>query len=73
MEWPEPLEENLPPPYRGEPPNLRGDILDEIADHLTCAMDREREHGNDDVTARRIVLDKFGHPRKSSASFGLKL
>ncbi len=53
---------DLPSPNHNEPPNLRGDILDEIADHLACAMDRERDSGRDDQTARWAVLDKFGNP-----------
>lgn len=55
---------NLPPSRDDEPPSLRQDILDELADHLQCALRREMLTKDDETTARKRVLDKFGDPRE---------
>lgn len=55
---------SLPPPRDDEPPSLRQDILDELADHLQCAMRRELLTHDDAAAARQRVLDKFGDPRE---------
>lgn len=65
MSWRDAAERALPPPRRSEPANLRADILDELADHLALAAERERERngnaGEDAVWAR--VLERFGNPQ----------
>ncbi|MBI1344776.1 hypothetical protein GC163_00655 [bacterium] len=52
----------LPPLRDDEPSSLRQDILDELADHLSCAYRRELLLTTDDQTARSRVLDRFGNP-----------
>ena len=56
------LQSALPGPRNDEPPMLRKDIADELADHLTCAMKRELRRTDDAPVAHRTVLDKFGNP-----------
>lgn len=58
------LPARLPPLRDDEPPSLRQDILDELADHLACAERRELLATNDAAQARQRVLDKFGDPRE---------
>jgi hypothetical protein len=58
------LSANLPPLRDDEPPSLRQDILDELADHLRCALRREMLTQDDEAAARKRVLDKFGDPRE---------
>ena len=41
IEFRERLSALLPPPRDDEPASLRQDILDELADHLICAYNRE--------------------------------
>ncbi len=62
MDFRQTLSAELPPPRDGEPPSLRQDILDELADHLAGAHKREllRGVGPGDVQAR--VLERFGDP-----------
>ena len=61
MDWPDELAGALPP--RGdEPARLRNDIVDELSDHLICAVARERRGTADDATARRAALARFGNP-----------
>jgi hypothetical protein len=55
------LSDALPSPRDDEPPNLRQDILDEIGDHLDCAIRREQLTG-DPAGARERVVEKFGDP-----------
>ena len=63
MSWREGIEAGLPPPpLDGESGDLRRDIIDELADHLDCAMQRERKHTDDDVAAQRAVIERFGNP-----------
>ena len=38
---PDDLAAELPPPRDDEPESLRQDIIDELTDHLHCAMQRE--------------------------------
>ncbi len=56
------LSAELPPPCEDEPPSLRQDILDELADHLGCAYHRELLRGANPVEARPRVLNRFGDP-----------
>lgn len=53
---------DLPDPHDDEPPSLRADIADELADHLHCAHRREVLKDADDQAARQRVLDRFGDP-----------
>jgi len=62
MAWPDSLSSDLPPPRGDEPANLRQDIADELADHLTSSAAVERARGADDATARQAALDRFGDP-----------
>lgn len=61
---PEDLLADLPPMRDDEPSSLRQDIVDELADHLECAVRREqvKSNGADDVERR--VLERFGNPRQ---------
>jgi hypothetical protein len=52
----------LPAPREDDPPGLRNDIVDELADHLACAYNRERLRGADATEARRRVFERFGDP-----------
>jgi hypothetical protein len=71
---PEELAADLPPPRGDEPASLRQDILDELADHLQCALRREllsdrAAAGRDadldrTAAARSRVLHKFGDPAR---------
>ncbi len=63
MQSPEALRARLPPPHEGEPRDLRADIVDEISDHLGCALDRERRHA-DEPAARAAVIERFGDPAR---------
>ena len=56
------LSAELPPPRQDEPADLRQDILDELADHLTCSYNRELLRGANSVEARRRVMERFGDP-----------
>jgi putative hemolysin len=58
------LSARLPPARDDEPPSLRQDIIDELADHLACAKRREMLTTNDEARAEQRVLDKFGDPRE---------
>ena len=40
----------LPPPRDDEPASLRQDIIDELADHLACAYNRELLRGADNLS-----------------------
>ncbi len=55
---------DLPAPHADEPPTLRQDIADELADHLKCAAQRESFHHLDPADIERRVLARFGDPRK---------
>lgn len=57
------LAAHLPAPRDDEPAELRRDIVDEIADHLTCATRREQLAGRiDETEAQRRAIDRFGDP-----------
>ncbi len=65
MRWADDSEEAFPPRHPREPGGLRQDILDEIADHLECAAEREAECGGESDTedaAWGRVLERFGNP-----------
>ena len=62
MSWREGIEAGLPPPLDGESADLRRDIIDELADHFACAMQRERECTDDEAAAQRAVIERFGNP-----------
>ncbi len=62
MDFRQTLSAELPPPRDGEPPSLRQDILDELADHLACAHKRELLRGIGASDARAHVLEQFGDP-----------
>jgi len=63
MPWDNEAEQGLPPQHHREPGSLRRDIVDELADHLACAADRETEAGDEeDETIRTRVLNQFGDP-----------
>jgi hypothetical protein len=55
---------NLPPPQTEEPANLRRDIVDELADHLTCALKREQcaDAPQENQAPQHRVLNRFGDP-----------
>ncbi|MCP4639007.1 MAG: hypothetical protein GY851_01165, partial [bacterium] len=55
-------ERSFPKPHRHEPGHLRQDILDELADHLALATEREREGCSDEATVWQRVLNRFGDP-----------
>ncbi|MFO0917816.1 MAG: hypothetical protein U0872_05805 [Planctomycetaceae bacterium] len=55
---------DLPAPRDDEPPSLRDDIADELADHLHCALRRELLKDGDAVAAEERVIDRFGNPKK---------
>lgn len=62
------LAADLPPSRDDEPVSLRQDIVDELADHLACALDRERQRQSAmpetaESPAER-VLKRFGNPAK---------
>ncbi len=66
MVSPDEIAARLPPPRDDEPVSLRQDISDELADHLACALDRERQRQSAlpetvESPAER-VLKRFGNP-----------
>ena len=67
MSWHELVSEGFGPQRDGEPPDLRGDIADELNDHLDCSMHREMSRTDEVVLARQIVLDRFGDPKRLAA------
>ncbi len=62
MEFRDSLSVLLPSRRDDEPPSLRQDILDELADHLACAYKRELLRGADANVAQAAVLEQFGDP-----------
>ncbi len=62
MEFRDSLSVLLPSRRDDEPPSLRQDILDELADHLACAYKRELLRGADANAAQAAVLEQFGDP-----------
>ncbi len=64
MSWYEDIATSLPPPDGDAETDLRRDILDELADHLDCAMRRELRRSDDETAARSAVLHRFGDPKR---------
>jgi len=62
--WREAVGEGFGPHREGEPAELRRDIIDELTDHLDCAMRRELVATPDERAAERKVLARFGDPRQ---------
>ncbi|MBI1311417.1 hypothetical protein GC176_08930 [bacterium] len=60
MSWPDDIEAGLPAPEQNEPPALRRDIVDELSDHLQCALNRELLNHPDEPDPRSRVLARFG-------------
>ncbi|MGE3314895.1 MAG: hypothetical protein AB7O26_07230 [Planctomycetaceae bacterium] len=63
MNWRDDITDSLPEPRDDEPATLRSDIVDELSDHLSCALNRELHFTSDEKTAIQKVLDRFGDPR----------
>ena len=64
MGWREVVGEGFGPHREGEPAGLRRDIIDELTDHLDCAMRRELVAAPDERAAEQKVLARFGDPRQ---------
>jgi hypothetical protein len=69
MAWHEAIERGFPPPYRGEPGNLRRDIADELADHLALFENpkpslKKRIRESRELTRIKTSNDKDIHSRK---------
>ncbi|QDU16550.1 hypothetical protein CA11_43820 [Gimesia maris] len=64
MDWPEISTEDFPPQRDDEPSSLRQDIIDELSDHFTCALNRELLKNPDEQLAKQRVLNRFGDPIK---------
>lgn len=62
MDWRDTLAGGVPVDPSPGPPELRNDILDELGDHLSCAMQRELRRTDDEDAARSAVLERFGDP-----------
>jgi hypothetical protein len=62
MDYHETLSALLPRPRDDEPARLRHDIVDELADHLTCAYHHELIRGTDPAAAKACTLQRFGDP-----------
>jgi hypothetical protein len=63
MSWRGQAEGAMPPQRSSEPTNLREDIVDELADHLALAAERERDaSGFSKETVWARVLKRFGGP-----------
>jgi hypothetical protein len=62
MDFGEALTNRLPAPRDDEPAGLRQDIVDELADHLTLSVQRERMRGHGTEAARARALERFGDP-----------
>jgi hypothetical protein len=64
MPWDDQIESGFPVPDPDEPESLRQDILDELRDHIECAMNRELLTDGDSNRAQQRVLARFGDPLK---------
>ncbi len=62
MEFGEALSSRLPSLRDDEPPGLRQDIIDELANHFALGVHRERLRGNDAATALARAVERFGDP-----------
>jgi hypothetical protein len=63
MDWRETTAEGFPAPRDDEPASLRQDIIDELADHLHCALNRELSKDLPLDEAVQNVHRRFGDPR----------
>jgi hypothetical protein len=63
MDWHDAAADGLPAPRNDEPASLRQDILDELADHLDCALKRELTKNITPDEAVENVKRRFGDPR----------
>jgi hypothetical protein len=63
MDWRESVASGVPEDPAPGPKALRGDIVDELEDHLSCAMQRELRRTDDESKAEAAVLKRFGDPR----------
>ena len=70
MEFGEVLSAVLPPRRSDEPAGLRQDIVDELADHLTCSYHREVLRGSNSKVAQARTLERFGDPAAVRAGSG---
>ncbi|MDB4614357.1 hypothetical protein OAH18_01575 [bacterium] len=64
MEWRDEILADLPNLPDDESKSLRAEILDELGDHLQCAMNRELLKNNDPQTAKKNVIERFGDVRR---------
>lgn len=64
MDWHESIASGVPEDPTPGREGLRGEIIDELDDHLSCAMQRELRRTDDEAEARKAVLERFGDPRK---------
>ena len=65
MNYPDLIDEGFPSPDEREPAELRGDIADELSDHLTCIFDEERSQKEiDESAAHSRALERFGNPKR---------
>jgi len=64
MSWREDITAHLPPPEDEGQVHLKQNIVDELADHLSCAMQRELRKIDDESVARRAVLVRFGSVKR---------
>jgi hypothetical protein len=62
MDFRDTLSEGLPAPRDDEPAEVRRDIVDELADHLSCSYSRELLRGSQPGAARQRVFERFGDP-----------
>lgn len=62
MEWRDDILADIPDSSNdNEPESLRAEILEELGDHLQCAMNRELLNHGDPQTARKNVIERFGN------------
>jgi hypothetical protein len=72
VDWPDELARDLPAPHEDEPASLRQDIIDELADHLACALRREQHRTADPQQAEQNVLGQFGDPARIARQLWLE-
>jgi hypothetical protein len=66
VSWREDITAGLPPPEDEGQANLQRDIVDELGDHLSCAVQREMRKTSDERAARRAVLARFGSVKRTA-------
>ncbi|MHC4181002.1 MAG: hypothetical protein ACYSWU_26180 [Planctomycetota bacterium] len=64
MVWPDALSEGFPEFRDDEPSGLRGNIVDELVDHLDCALTRQQQVTDDETQAWLAVVERFGEPKE---------